>query len=297
MRRRTVTMLSTIGFHVNKTHEGKSRPFATAINDIDVIVSRGLRPCAQIFVTGPQSAKVTVTAADKIALKAYPARLVVHGAYIDNPWASCSAYSIGNIVAEMRIAAEIGATGVVVHLSNSTNTGLEAVLAALDAELGADSPTLWLEIHATKATSASFETPAKLGALFKRVHAWRRAHVGCPIGLCIDSAHLHACGTNLTTYDMAMDWLKATELAVVAPIMVHLNDSLSALGSGVDKHAPLTQGTIWGGYGGAGILPVEQSGLMAILDWADDAGATVILERAAGIADDLDLIARLGHFA
>ena len=301
-------MLSAIGFHINKTHGGKSRSFDVAVRDIAAVTDLDMRPCAQIFVTGPKSNKLTVSRADKAALAAVAksCRLVIHGAYIDNPWSTCSQYSIDNICAEMRVAAEIGATGVVVHLSNATNTGLEAVLSALKAGMAGPvtphpRPILWLETHATKRSAASFETPAKLGALFARVHKWIADQADEPnfaVGLTIDSAHLHACGTDLRAYGPTMTWLEQTAAAVApAQIMVHLNDSATALGSGVDKHAPLTQGTIWGEYGAAGGLPVEQSGLMAILDWADDVGATVILEREVGISDDLALIARLGHFS
>lgn len=274
-----------------------------AIKDIDLVTSRGMRPCAQIFVTGPQSSKETLTRDDKTALRQAtsgdsPLRLVVHGAYIDNPWSSASAYSVDNICAEMKIAAELGATGVIVHLSNSTNTGLDAVLTALSrglAELvGVGSPILWLEIHAAKATANSFETPAKLAALFARVAQLRAAMPLPTIGLCIDSAHLHACGTNLRDYAPTWEWLQAMAVGD-APVMVHLNDSMSKLGSGIDKHAALCTGTIWGEFGDDGRLPIEDSGLMAILDWADEVSATVVLERDGDVTGDLDLIARLGY--
>lgn len=293
---------SSVGFHVTKSDGTRARTMAVAIGDIDLVTDMGLRPCAQIFSSGPKSFKPTLTDADKTELRRRSdkgLRIYIHGAYVDNPWGEgpSRAGSVENIVAEMRVAESIGATGVVVHLSNHTNTSLEAVLTDISARLGVENRPdiiLWLEIHAAKSNPNTFETPAKLHALFARIQA-----MGLPlrVGLCIDTAHLFSCGTHFGAYEAAWKWLESVGEVGQIPIMIHLNDSASSLGSGVDKHASLTRGKIWADYNPTtGALPVEESGLMAVLEWASERGADVILERHEIPRGDLDLINQLGFF-
>lgn len=116
------------------------------------------------------------------------------------------------------------------------------------------------------------------------------------IGLCIDTAHLFACGTSFRDYNTAYTWLM--DVAAVtsgAPIMMHLNDSASTLGSGRDQHAMLTRGNIWGDFID-GHQPITDSGLMAVLDWVEENKIVTILERHPDhVEHDLKLIADLGY--
>src|SRR5581483_6080298 len=76
-----------------------------------------------IFVTGPQSRRETLTESDCRYIKSVtsgasgttPTPVLIHGAYIDNPWSRSPGSTI-NIKREMEIATYIGAEGVVVHL-------------------------------------------------------------------------------------------------------------------------------------------------------------------------------------
>ncbi len=294
-----------LGFHVSKTVSAvsgrkKNRRMAQALSeDMQVLSDYGFKtPCAQIFVSGPQSFDPTLDDADKIEVRRLVDEtglvLVIHGAYIDHPWGR-SAGSIENIRRELKVASEIGATGVIVHLSAGTFVD-EALAFVLD-KLGADCPpntTLWLEINTAKPSKYTYETPEKLRVLFERV---MRANVhAMSIGLCIDTAHLFSCGVALLAREDAVSWLGAIdELAKQVPVMIHLNDSMSTLASGKDKHAPLTQGNLWGVYRADGGLPIEDSGLASILTWADKRGIVVILERDPALLEgDLRLVRDMG---
>ncbi len=293
-----------IGFHVSKTttlEDGttRTRTMPTALReDMQTLINYEFRPCAQIFVTGPQSFKETLTDDEKDEIRhivdEMDLTLVVHGAYVDYPWKLASG-AIHNIKQELRIAARIGANGVIVHLGRGCNDNLEHVLSKVS-KLPADvldNVTLWLEIQAAKPSSDTYETPEKIARLFDRIRKLK----GIRVGLCIDTAHLFSCGMALIDNVTAVDWLSAVSEAVgEAPIMLHLNDSNSVLGSGEDVHAGLTLGNIWGIYN-TGALPFEESGLAAVLTWADEHDILVILERAASlIVHDLAVVKAHGYF-
>lgn len=284
-----------IGYHVSKTgHPSMAAALELAAENL---ADFGIGPkAAQIFVTGPQNWKAIELDAAKCrsVVDRHNLSLVVHGSYVDAPWNSINA--VHNIRAEMRIASAIGATGVIIHLGSNTNETLEDVLTAVFKGL-ITNVTLWLEINSAKASERTFETPEKLGALFARVAAWQEVEGPLPsVGLCIDTAHLFACGVALRSFDDANEWLAALP---AVPIMMHLNDSSSMLGSGRDIHERLLYGNLWGDYREDNKTPaaIEHSGLMAILQWAEANDIALILERnPADVASDLRVVRDLGFF-
>jgi endonuclease IV len=287
-----------LGFHIGKNENGKKRTWREAVNDIKEITSCNMRACAQIFVMGPQNTKVHLTEDDEAALREFSAKydLVVHGAYVNNPWGENSAARVLNIKQEMQICAEIGAKGLIVHLGAGANddTILRNVLEEISklSKRILDDVILYLEINTAKQSHNTFETPQKINRLFDRIN-----HLGLPIrvGLCIDTAHVFSCGVALHEYNYTMDWLNAIE--GTTEIIFHLNDSASSLGSGKDKHEVLTEGQLWGDFGRKNDgLDMRESGLMAVLEWAEANNTLVILERGEGLTKDINLIASLGYF-
>lgn len=259
------------------------------------------RLSAQIFVVGPQNFKETLTQDDKVRIKALvhnnDLSLVIHGSYLNHPWNKTKTYAaaIGSIKRELRIANEIGATGVVLHLGagamsdevlSSVICDINDVMASMNI-VGNTAPILWLENHTAKQSDSTFETPEKINSLFRHIdEIVKRSNITLRIGLCIDTAHLFACGVSLDSAGVAEQWLGELSLPTGTPIMFHLNDSSTTLGSGKDKHAPLARGNIWGKYHPEfGQLPISESGLMTILNYAGMHGLTVILERAV---DDIE---------
>lgn len=64
-----------------------------------------------------------------------------------------------------------------------------------------------------------------------------------PVGFCVDTCHVYVSGINFSDSSVVqyyMNRIKSTNL----PILVHLNDSSEALGSSLDRHAPIGT-TIW----------------------------------------------------
>lgn len=289
-----------IGFHVSKS--GRKMPDAFE-KDMEMLKSFGFKDiCAQIFISGPRDfhpmSQLELEGMKiKMAQSAIP--VYVHGAYVDNPW-SLNALSIKNIISEMQNCHHIGARGLVVHLANSAvkDDVLFDVLNGL-APLSEDikrEVILYFEIHTAKSSIATYETPEKLCVLFKRIKKVLSENaLNLRIGLCIDSAHLYACGFAMITYEDTMKWLTdVREYLPDVPFLFHLNDSASTLGSGVDKHAALTHGNIWRSFNpSTGADKLENSGLYAIINWCTETDTPMILERDPdGLTSDLKLLSR-----
>lgn len=295
----------SLGMHVSKKGRGsKSRMMDSAIaEDLSFMDSFGIAdPSAQIFVSGPKGFKETLTSGEKLKIREYVNRtgtsLVIHGAYVDRPWGNIPA-AVQNVINELRIGAEIGATGVIVHLSAGCTDDVEfkRALSAIMSVRTERPQVLWLEIHAAKSCDQTYETPEKLLRLFARIRGYAIPTGTVTVGLCIDTAHLFSCGMSLETYDSAQRFIEAlTPLNI--PIMMHLNDSASTLGSGVDKHSAVACGNIWSSYHPTkGTLPFERSGLNYLLEWADSNRIVCILERDDDeLHKDLKLIHELGFY-
>ena len=290
------------GPHVNRDRTGdekKGRPSIAA----HIRVARAAAAEAdfrvravQIFVAGPHTRTMTMRPGEADELKAYLAdtRLVAiaHGTYMDFPW-NGAPHSIRFIREELDMCSRAGISGLVIHLGKP---GTEEVVKHLPrlAPNGSGAPVVFLEIPHVKPDNSLYETPEKLAALFRAV----RAHDPdlCRFGLCIDTAHLWSCGVDLRTFESAEDWLRRLEaVAPVIPpdrIIIHLNDSKCDRGSGLDRHAGLFQGKIWGDFGDR----PRQSGLAAFVDYIVRHDAVALLERGSStdlLLDDYAMIERL----
>jgi endonuclease IV len=284
--------MSRLGFLVGK---GKRTMERSLQEDVQLIRDYGFRPCVQIFVTGPQNRHETLTESDRRYAKSISVDvpILIHGAYVDNPWTR-QPNTTANIKREMEIAAAIGADGVIVHLgagahSDNVLHGVMVEIATADT-VSKDAAKLYLEINTAKPSPMTYETPEKICRLFERIQD--ADPNGVQYGLCVDTAHVFSCGVALSEYNFTMEWLNGLP---DVPTVFHLNDSASKLGSGVDRHEALLHGAIWGAYG-PGKLPIADSGLMAVLDYTEANDSLVILERGEGLIGDLKLISELGYF-
>lgn len=288
-------------------HVAKEDGFATAIpRAVANIRACGIpRPCIQIYAAGPRTAHPIIKPADYGAIRAASRdiALVIHGAYIDNPWQEYKKTTTGsttNIIRELEISHHIGSRGVVVHLAAGAleQESIDHVLQTIDAGTPDEvlaTQVLFLEINTAKASAATYETPEKIAALFRRVEETTQGlMMRLRVGLCIDSAHVFSCGVSFADYTVTRDWLARVRGGIPAntPIMFHLNDSGSTLGSGKDVHEDLCHGAIWSEY--KTMLPVGRSGIAAIIEFITDTDCMCIREHKTHFpAEDLRLIASL----
>lgn len=258
-----------LGIHVRKIHNksGLSDGLSEMFNELKFAES------AQVFLLNPFSGANTLTDEDmrKIATIAAEKHIIAHGSYVDNPWNN---ESVELIRREFELCHRTGIQGLVVHLGNSTNKSIKTVLRHImkfDERLLSET-ILWLEINSVKSNENSFETPEKINKLFDKILLILQSEKSqLIVGLCIDTAHLWACGTSLTTYASAKKFMLS--LSDNIPIMFHLNDSKSEFGSGKDVHECITKGKIWSD------ITLNKSGLAYIAEYALKNNSVVILER------------------
>ena len=301
------------GFHVSREWAAGARPSIRAQVECargyrDKHLVRGSGPFAfQVFLAGPRTLDFTVDKAEAADLRALlgagagegsPLWGVAHGTYMDVPWDTESkshAYRCGFIRAEVERAFEAGLAGVVIHLGIPGPDKVAAALpwiypaalggvrvcdvlrGAASAPAGRPLPRVYLEVPHVLPANSHYETPEKLAALFRKL---REVDANLAItGLCIDTAHLWACGADISTYEKGKDWVDrlAAVHDVILPeaIIFHLNDNRNPRGSGKDEHDPLLHGAIWGAFQQT---PAE-SGLAAFVEYARRFNIPTVLER------------------
>lgn len=302
------------GPHVDRVHaKGSGRPSITehiraarasaAAVDFDARVF-------QVFVAGPRNLTMTMRPEEADELKKYldccadgagagagagaqgkpQLAVVAHGTYMDFPWHG-KPYPAKFIRQELEMCARAGIFGLVVHLGKPPVTEVMKYIPHLITTTR--DALVYLEVPHVKPENSHYETPEKLAALFREIRTIDKTL--CRFGVCIDTAHLWSCGVDLQAFEDSEDWLRRLEsVADVIPpdrIIFHLNDSEDSCGSGLDHHAPLLQGKIWGEYKDE----PAQSGLAAFIDYAVRHNIPTILERKPpeALLEDYVIIERL----
>lgn len=170
-----------------------------------------------------------------------------HDSYLINlasPDPELRTRSIASLRAELRRCHALGLDALVSHPGNFMDdraSGLarnvDGIIEALEAEPG---PTqLLMELTAGQGTvlgSTLEEMAALLDAL--------PAAIASRVGVCLDTAHVWAAGYDLqTAYDAL--WSRFDDTIGLARLgCLHLNDSKAALGSHLDRHELIGEGTI-----------------------------------------------------
>jgi endonuclease IV len=261
------------GVHIRK-HNTVSDSLADSLAESRKSLPRELTKSAQVFITNPRSGAEITTREDIAGIRKFVeatnTELIIHSSYVGEPWGKCAT---GIVRREFALATQCGASGLVVHMGSKTNSGYKCVIESIMRKIPSETLNnviLWLEINAAKSSENTFETPQKINNLFRKIYALTHKSP-LLVGLCIDSAHLWACGVSFTTYNSADSFLKGLDKRI--PIMFHLNDSTEELGSGIDVHAQLARGKIWDN------VNIADSGIACIVNYAEEHGSIIILER------------------
>lgn len=267
-----------IGNHIHK--EGKTYN-ERALQDIERAKSQNIDMLVmQQFAIGPQSTHETMKIEDKNALAKMNIRKIIHGSYFSNPWGKKPGFGSMLVKKELKIADEIKAEGVVVHLPRQPP---ERIATGIEELLEGTQSCIYLEIESYEPNEMTYETPDKLYNLFELIDKnIKNKENMMRIGICIDTAHLWAAGIDISTADGANKWLHELEEKmskfVFGGFILHLNDQIWKLGGGRDEHAPLGYGVIWNGYNNSDV-DFKKSGLYVFVNWAIKNNVTVILER------------------
>lgn len=276
-----------LGIHVSKSslvqNDKKSRELDVALKqDLDDLKLNA----AQIFVMGP---KIPVPIKfDPVAVKKVTADidLTVHGCYASigiwkvlkkNVKDNKSQELINRIVAEMRLAANVGAWGYVLHIAKMMPDDIAETMNILRPRVKKTGVILLLEMVASKSDpECTYETPEKLDNLAKEIAKSCKNDVDW-YGFCVDTAHIWCAGQDITSYNNMKDWLdrfiNKNKLK-----LFHINGCSSGRGSGQDYHeAPFdVADKIW-----HKVEPAH-SGLKAVVEFAVANKVPMIMEFKRG---------------
>lgn len=253
----------------------------------------------QVFVGGPRRLKLTLGGAEADELAAYVAetgaRGLAHGTYLDVLW-SGKPYVERFVRAELAACARAGLEGLVLHLGTTPpETVVDRLRELVDRAPLPEGPRVVLETPAARPENAHYATPQALAELFDGIRT--EADPGLAhFGLCVDTAHLWACGVDVSGAEAAAAWLADLDAAadVIPPerVVLHLNDNRFPRGGGRDTHDAVGGGQIWGGRADR----PRACGAAAFVEWAETHGAPVIFERKppALLAQDYEYLAALG---
>ncbi|GII22300.1 deoxyribonuclease IV [Planosporangium mesophilum] len=212
------------------------------LDSTDPLGAAGARSAdvVQFFLSDPQGWASPEPRADAAELRASEIDVFVHAPYVINVATLNNRIRIPSrklLVAHTKSAAEIGASGVIVH-GGHVNKGD-------DIAKGFDN---WRKTFAYAAESGGFGTRVLIentaggdNACARRFDSLARlwdAIGEYEVGFCLDTCHAHAGGEDLLGI---VDRVKAITGRID---LVHANDSRDAFDSGRDRHANLGQGTI-----------------------------------------------------
>ena len=174
---------------------------------------------------------------------------VIHTIYLINLATANEEFyekSVVALVGAVTAAEQLGVEAIVTHIGSHQGAGFEtglarvreALLRALD-EVGDSRVRLLLE-NTAGAGGTMGEAVPEIGAMIASVGGDER------LGVCLDTAHLLESGHELRTAD-GLDALLASfdqAIGLERLVMVHLNDSKTALGSNRDRHENIGEGEI-----------------------------------------------------
>ena len=267
-------------------------PYTTIADGIPELIQRLQAMGAntgQIYNGSPRSLRLNTkhkwTTEEIQALRDAKLPLWIHAGHLVH-LAAHPIESRNRVLADLKDAALIGSPGVVVHTGFGTD-GFDKLKKEL----------LWLDERAPKNIKIVVEVPAG-----------EKNHIGYPydeyakliselpadrfyVGL--DTAHLFAGGVDLRQKDKWDDliknlakWSGLTKAQFMKRVgLLHLNDSGSALGSGVDYHAPIGRG-FWLGKHKDGV----SKSIFPVLRWADKYHIPVILETKGDYRAEVEWI-------
>jgi deoxyribonuclease-4 len=203
--------------------------------------------CIQIFNQSPRMWRPTAYGeadfgAFRQALEGGSVKAVlIHAVYLLN----CASQdpqirerTLASMIQSLRVGAAIGAVGVVLHPGSTKGEEVGGAIARAGALIEqALAQTDGCELHLEDTAGAG----GTLGRSFEELAALiRAAGGGDRLGICLDSCHLLASGYEIATADALAATLDECDrvLGLDRLRSLHLNDSLTPLGSNRDRHAP-----------------------------------------------------------
>ena len=173
--------------------------------------------------------------------------VLIHAVYLLNPATLDRAMrkkSVASLIQSLRVGSGISAAGVVLHPGSAKQSDVgRAITRAGKAIQEALKESEGCELHLENTAGAG----GTLGRSFEELAALVEACGGGPrLGVCLDSCHLYASGYDIkSAAGLAATVDRCEELLGPGRLRsLHLNDSISTLGSNRDRHAVLGEGEL-----------------------------------------------------
>jgi deoxyribonuclease-4 len=214
--------------------------------------------------------------------------VLIHAVYLLNcasEDAEIRRKSLASLIHSLRVGAEIGASGVVLHAGSAKQGDVgRAIERAGEVIAEALAETEGCELHLEDTAGAG----GTLGRSFEELASLLEAGGGgARLGVCLDSCHLLASGYDVRTADGLTRTLDEFDAAVGCERLgsLHVNDSQTPLGSNRDRHAIMGEGEL--GEKGCAVFLSEPrfEGLPCVLETGRDGGGAA--------AEDVALAFRL----
>ncbi len=211
------------------------------------------------------------------AMAASPIKAVlIHAVYLLNPASEdreIRTKSLASLIQSLTVGAGIGAVGVVLHPGSAKKGDVaKAIKRAGRLIKRALDETEGCRLHLEDTAGAG----GTLGRSFEELEALIDASGGDErLGLCLDSCHMYSSGYDVATPDGLRETLDQCDRTVGLDRLraLHLNDSMTPLGSNRDRHAILDQGTL-GPKGCANFVSEPRfDNLPCVLETGRDGGA------------------------
>jgi deoxyribonuclease-4 len=210
---------------------------------------------AQIFSQSPRMWKPTDH--KPAVLEAFAERrqklgipVVIHAMYLINlasPDKEMRDKSVTALCASCKVAAEIGAESVIFHVGSHMGDGfakgMQRIKPSLAKVLEVLDDDVWLLLENTAGAGGT------IGRTLEELATIRDAGDHPRLGICLDSCHLYATGTDVTDPDVMDAYVGEVDQTVGLSRLraLHVNDSETPLGSNRDRHADVGEGQMGAG--------------------------------------------------
>lgn len=200
----------------------------------------------QTFVRGPANIKkINIDSQFQRTAQKLGVEINVHGSYLCLPWRS--PFLFKHTLDNFRDAHAIGGNNLVLHIPYAPIKEWLPSIIKLVARIRKErlTPLVMMETAATIShPENSYESPAKLNRLTKAIY---RARVHTNVVLCIDTAHIHASGVQISTYEQAKKYCDALDKRLIGSVQLNGNSIVPGIQKTSDRHEiPLSpEDLIW----------------------------------------------------
>jgi deoxyribonuclease-4 len=211
----------------------------------------------QIFSASPRMWKAApVKAADAAKMKELRAKhdvgpVAVHASYLINLCSQTESVRVNSVAAfrgEVERAMALGAEFLVLHPGSwkglTREEGLRLAAESIEKSIeGIDFAGKDFRILIENTAGAEFSLGGKLEQVAELVETLKPC---APVAVCLDTCHVHVAGYDIVSPDGYIETMKIVESTVgfEAVKVWHSNDAKAAMGSKLDRHEHIGEGTI-----------------------------------------------------